>query len=122
MIRSRWYIIAIEIVLTLIFIPVIWYSMLSVTNENNNYQESKITSFLNGYESDYGINYGNDYYSIKVVTDADITPLKEAVRQICGVSLEVITPNQISSDMYIRIEEISFEKPYLQYRIVQLVV
>ena len=51
-IRARWYILAVEILLTLIFIPAIWYSLGQNTdNFIDPYSQETINNFLNGAES-----------------------------------------------------------------------
>ena len=51
--RARWYILLVEIVFTLIFIPIIWYSLSQVENNHNSYDNDQINRFTN--DGNYGL-------------------------------------------------------------------
>ncbi|KAE9554667.1 hypothetical protein FO519_002077 [Halicephalobus sp. NKZ332] len=123
MIRSRWYIILIEIVLTLIFIPVIWYSMASAPRDTDDTQPYDENPYGGNPYNSGGYNYQSIYIMGDV--DMDFTGLANTVRGVCGASLTVINKNDLDDykydiNTYIRVEKFSFEEPSFEYRLIQL--
>lgn len=98
---------------------VIWYRSGWAINVNYDLQNSEIASFLNGTAN-------NSYESIKIISNIDISPLHDTIKDVCEVDLEVISSEDFikveNNSVYIKIEKLSFDEPYLEYKLVKITV
>ena len=119
MLRSKINYFVIVLILILSLLPIICYRLIldDSGSDNHNFQ---VAQFLNGTEE-------HAFGEIVVISDFDITPLDNIVKNICSISLDTGNLRDYPSEywdgkFYIRVDNLSFEEPYLEYRLIKLLV
>ena len=111
------------VILSLVLlICALFHKIIPSDDKNYNTHASEIEEFLSGTTS-------SSYTSILILTDTNITLLNNTVMDICGVPLQRITENDLnkydifgSFGLYIRVEKLSFEEPYFEYKFINIMV
>lgn len=106
----------------LLLIPVLLYKLPDINNQYFDFHDSQVSNFLNGIGD-------NSYTSILIMSDVNITSLNDTVMSICGVPLQIITLDDLNTfdifgsyGYYIRVEKLSFEEPYFEYKFIKTMV
>uniref|UniRef100_A0A914PUP6 ABC transporter permease n=1 Tax=Panagrolaimus davidi TaxID=227884 RepID=A0A914PUP6_9BILA len=129
--RARWYILVVEILLILIFIPAIWYSFASVHKDAqiDEYAQEEIDSFKNGgvYNNGDGDgggdgNNGPNVLYFEATDDIDITPIRNALA-LMGFNLidfRFNNENNYPGRTYANFTSVSYNPPKLYYDVVYM--
>lgn len=130
LVRSKWYIIVVEIVLTLLFIPVVWYNF-GTSDSNLDKQKSidensAIDNFIKNTSSNQ--YYYNDNRRIYIRNDNkyDLSMLIHPVQDICNSTISIINQVDINNNyniyQYIDIKKFDLNKKVFDYSSVYLEV
>jgi hypothetical protein len=121
-IRARWYILAVEILFILIFIPAIWYTF-SRPNSNYNYdfEQSTINGFMNGGEDNNYDRIPSKLLYKKASDDIDISQISLTLA-LMNISLIEYPYHSYGTDYYQQtyayFKAISYDSPKLDYSVV----